>query len=49
MADGQRLISWPHPCSTSNVALNTRISAHGSLMSHQIGSGVTIYFKRVVS
>jgi hypothetical protein len=24
-----RLISWLHPCSTSNVALNTRTCAHG--------------------
>jgi hypothetical protein len=34
MAGGQRLISWLHPCSTSNVALNTRTSAHGPLMGH---------------
>jgi hypothetical protein len=41
MAGGQRLISWLHPCSTSNVALNTRTSAHGPLMAIQIGPGVT--------
>jgi hypothetical protein len=29
MAGGQRLISWLHPCSISNVALNTRTCAHG--------------------
>jgi hypothetical protein len=34
MAGGQRLISWLHPYSTSNVALNTRICAHGPLMGH---------------
>jgi hypothetical protein len=34
MAGGQRLISWHHPCSTSNVALNTRTCAHGPLMGH---------------
>jgi hypothetical protein len=34
MASGQRLISWLHPCSTSNVALNTRTCAHGPLMGH---------------
>jgi hypothetical protein len=34
MAGGQRLISWFHPCSTSNVALNTRTCAHGPLMGH---------------
>jgi hypothetical protein len=34
MAGGQRLISWLHPCSTSNVALNTRTCAHGPLMAH---------------
>jgi hypothetical protein len=34
MAGGQRLISWLHPCSTSNVALNTRTCAHGPLMGH---------------
>jgi hypothetical protein len=34
MASGQRLISCLHPCSTSNVALNTRTSAHGPLMGH---------------
>jgi hypothetical protein len=39
------LISWLHPCSTSNVALNTRTCAHGPLMGHswaiQIGPAVT--------
>jgi hypothetical protein len=39
MAGGQRLISWLHPCSTSNVALNTRTSAHGPLMGHSIWAG----------
>jgi hypothetical protein len=34
MASGQRLISWLHPCSTSNVALNMRTCAHGPLMGH---------------
>jgi hypothetical protein len=34
MAGGQRLISWLHPCSTNNVALNTRTYAHGPLMGH---------------
>jgi hypothetical protein len=34
MAGGQRLISWLHPCSTSNVALNTCTCAHGPLMGH---------------
>jgi hypothetical protein len=34
MAGGQRLISWLHPCSTSNVALNARTSAHGPLTGH---------------
>jgi hypothetical protein len=34
MAGGQRLISWLHPCSTSNVALNTRTCTHGPLMGH---------------
>jgi hypothetical protein len=45
MAGGQRLISWLHPCSTSNVALNTRTCTHGPLMGNswaiQIGSSVT--------
>jgi hypothetical protein len=39
MAGGQRLISWLHPCSTSNVALNTRTSAHGPLMGHPNWAG----------
>jgi hypothetical protein len=34
MAGGQRLISWLHPCSTSNVALNTHTCVHGPLMGH---------------
>jgi hypothetical protein len=34
MAGGQRLISWLHPCSTSNVALNTHTGTHGPLMGH---------------
>jgi hypothetical protein len=34
MAGGQRLISWLHPWSTSNVALNTHTCAHGPLMGH---------------
>jgi hypothetical protein len=36
MAGGQRLISWFHPCSTSNVALNTRTNTHGPLMGHRV-------------
>jgi hypothetical protein len=39
MAGGQRLISWLHPCSTSNVALNTRTCAHGPLMGHPNWAG----------
>jgi hypothetical protein len=42
MTGGQRLISWLHPCSTSNVALNTRISAHGPLMGHPNWAGCDI-------
>jgi hypothetical protein len=34
MAGGQRLVSWLHPCSTSNVALNMCTCAHGPLMGH---------------
>jgi hypothetical protein len=34
MAGGKRLISWLHPCSTSNVALYTGTCAHGPLMGH---------------
>jgi hypothetical protein len=41
MAGGQKLISWLHPCSTSNVALNTRTCAHGPLMGHPNWLGVT--------
>jgi hypothetical protein len=39
MAGGQRLISWLHPYSTSNVALNTRTCAHGPLMGHPNWAG----------
>jgi hypothetical protein len=39
MVGGQRLISSLHPCSTSNVALNTRTNAHGPLMGHPIWAG----------
>jgi hypothetical protein len=39
MAGGQRIISWLHPFSTSNVALNTRTSAHGPLMGHPNWAG----------
>jgi hypothetical protein len=42
MAGGQRLISWLHPCSTSNVALNTRTYAHGPLMGHPNWAGCDI-------
>jgi hypothetical protein len=34
MAGGQEFISWLYPCSTSNVALNTRTYAPGPLMGH---------------
>jgi hypothetical protein len=43
MAGGQRLISWLHPCSTSNVALNTRTCAHGPLMGHPNWDGCDIH------
>jgi hypothetical protein len=43
MAGGKRLISWLHPCSTSNVALNTRTSSHGPLMSHPNWAGCDIH------
>jgi hypothetical protein len=39
MAGGQRHISCLHPCSTSNVALNTRTCAHGPLMGHPNWAG----------
>jgi hypothetical protein len=39
MASGQRLISWLHPCSTRNVALNTRTCAHGPHMGHPNWAG----------
>jgi hypothetical protein len=37
MAGGQRLISWLHPCSTSNMTLNTHLRSWVI----QIGSSVT--------
>jgi hypothetical protein len=40
MGGGQRLISWLHPCSTSNVALNTRTCALGHSWAIQIGPDV---------
>jgi hypothetical protein len=43
MAGGQRLISWLHPCSTSNMALNTRTSAHGPPMGHPNWAGCDIH------
>jgi hypothetical protein len=43
MAGGQRLISWLHPCPISNVALNTRTSAHGPLMGHPNWAGCDIH------
>jgi hypothetical protein len=43
MAGGQRLISWLHPCSTSNVALNTRTCAHGPLVGHPNRAGCDIH------
>jgi hypothetical protein len=43
MAGGQRLISWLHPCSTSNMALNTRTCAHGPLMGHPNWAGNDIH------
>jgi hypothetical protein len=43
MASGQRFISWLHPCSTSNVAQNTRTSAHGPLMGHPNWVGCDIH------
>jgi hypothetical protein len=39
MVGGQRLISWLHPYSTSNVALNTRTCAHVPLMGHPNWAG----------
>jgi hypothetical protein len=39
MTGEQRLISWIHPCSTSNVTLNMRISAHRRLMGHPNWAG----------
>jgi hypothetical protein len=51
MASGQRLISWLHPCSTSNVALNTRTCAYGPLMGHPNWVGcdmVNVQFEYVV-
>jgi hypothetical protein len=43
MAGRQRLISWLHPCSTSNVALNTCTCAHGPLMGHPNWAGCDIH------
>ena len=43
MAGGQRIISWFHPCSTSNVALNTHTCAHGPLMGHPNRAGCDIH------
>jgi hypothetical protein len=43
MAGGQRLISWLHPCSTSNVLLNMRTCAHGPLMGHPNWAGCDIH------
>jgi hypothetical protein len=43
MAGGQRLISWLHSCSTSNVALNTRTYAHGPLMGHPNWAGCDMF------
>jgi hypothetical protein len=42
MAGRQRLISWLHSCSTSNVTLNTRTSAHGPPMGHPNWAGCNI-------
>jgi hypothetical protein len=39
MANRKRLISWFHPCSTSNVALNTRTCTHGPLRGHPNWAG----------
>jgi hypothetical protein len=43
MTVGQRLISWLHPCSTSNVVLNTRTCAHGPLIGHPNWVGCDIH------
>jgi hypothetical protein len=43
MAGEQRLISWLHPCSTSNVALNMRTCAHGPLMGYPNWVGCDIH------
>jgi hypothetical protein len=43
MAGGQSLISWLHPWSISNVALNTRTCAHGPLMGHPNWAGCDIH------
>jgi hypothetical protein len=43
MAGGQSLISWLHPCSTGNVALNMCTCAHGPLMGHPIGARCDIH------
>jgi hypothetical protein len=39
MSSGQRLISWLHPYSTSNVALNMCTCAHEPLMGHSNWTG----------
>jgi hypothetical protein len=43
MAGEQRLISWLHRCSTSNVALNMHTCAHESLMGHPNWIGCDIH------
>jgi hypothetical protein len=43
MAGGQRLISWLHPCSISNVTLITRTCAHGPLVGHPNWVGCDIH------
>jgi hypothetical protein len=47
MVGGKRLISWLHPCSTSNVALNTRTCAHGPLMGHPNWAGCDKYIAQL--
>jgi hypothetical protein len=41
MDGGQRLISWLHPCLTSNVALTRAPAVMGHSWAIQIGPGVT--------
>jgi hypothetical protein len=43
MVGEQRLISWLHPCSTINVALNMRTCAHGPLVGHPNWAGCDIH------